>query len=175
MQDGARTLGCDSTAAEKMIYTITGIACKCNKVDIRTQAHVHCAAACRPQPVQLYSTPRTWRKRVISPACMRLCLAWVTVSIFLARVVVLSSSMHPASAPLFLVQVPKPQLLCSSSNKASTTKEKSTWIYSRFTISWPRPSVDQVGLRRPVPRPFFTLLKCLVPEPSLWQKSPDMR
>ena len=71
---------------------------------------------------------------------------------------VLASSMHPASAPLFLAQVAKPQLLCSLSNKASTTKEKSTLIYSRFTIGWPRPSVDQaVRLRRPVPAPFFLL------------------
>ena len=100
-------------------------------------------------------------------------------------VLVLANSMHPASAPLLLAQVAKPQLLCSLSNKASTTKEKSTQICSRFTIGWLRPSVDQaVWLRRPVPAPFFFCcaiarltaapFKCMTPVPSLWQKSPDM-
>ena len=42
-------------------------------------------------------------------------------------VLVLARSLHPASAPLLLAQVAKPQLLCSLSNKASTTKEKSTY------------------------------------------------
>ena len=36
---------------------------------------------------KIETTTRTWRRRVISRACMRLCLACVPVSIFLARVV----------------------------------------------------------------------------------------
>ena len=37
---------------------------------------------------KIETTTRTWRRRVISRACTRLCLACVAVSIFLARVVV---------------------------------------------------------------------------------------
>ena len=36
---------------------------------------------------KIETTARTWRRRVISRACTRLCLACVAVSIFLARVV----------------------------------------------------------------------------------------
>ena len=67
----------------KMIYwstastCVSSLACKCNKVDIRTQAHVRCSVHARPRPVQLprYSTASTWRRPVISQAWKRLCLA----------------------------------------------------------------------------------------------------
>ena len=40
-----------------------------------------------PWPKKLRTAARTWRRRVISRACTRLCLACITVSSFLARVV----------------------------------------------------------------------------------------
>ena len=49
------TLGRDSTAAEKWSTAstcVSSLACKCNKVDIRTQAHVRCSVHARPRPVQ---------------------------------------------------------------------------------------------------------------------------
>ena len=42
---------------------------------------------CTTLAKKIETTTRTWRRRVISRACTRLCLACVAVSIFLARVV----------------------------------------------------------------------------------------
>ena len=78
------TLGCDSTAAEKWSTAtcVSSPACKCNKVDLRTQAHVRCRVHARPRPVQLlYSTVSTWRMHVISavayqPPYLGVVLGW---------------------------------------------------------------------------------------------------
>ena len=80
MQDDHSARQAVTRPQQKNDLPLSWLACnfKCNNVDIRTQAHLHCscAAACRLRPVQLqYSTARTWRKHVISQACTRLCLA----------------------------------------------------------------------------------------------------
>ena len=68
------TLGCDSTAAEKWSTAstcVSSLACRCNKVDIRTQAHVRCSVHVDLRP----ALASTWRRPVISQAWKRLCLA----------------------------------------------------------------------------------------------------
>ena len=89
---------------------------------------------------------------IISRACTRKCLASVfgqgstCTQHASCKCPTLTGSSAKTTTPLFFVW-----------QGFDDKRKKSTLIYSRFTIRWPRPRVDQVGLRRPVPAPFFSV------------------